>query len=195
MKPEDEQAQGQQQQAPQLSPEQLAQHGAFASLMLAAQQPAPQQQAAPVPPPPQQPPQQQQQQGEEADEEGEGQARLLAEWRAATERSEMLLQQRQLAAALTAALPDEDEDEEGEGRAAPMHLDGTAAEGAGAEARRSQLLMADWITLNVQDPQLLPEMLPLAARQAPLAHLRRSVRLFIYMREESTQRHCRLACT
>lgn len=174
VKPEDGQAEGQQQQqqaAPaQLSPEQLAQHGAFASLMLAAQEPPSQPQPAAAPPA------QQQQQGEEAEEAGaEGQAQLLAEWRAAIERCEMLLLQRQLAAALTAALPEEGEDEEedGAGGAGPMDLDGAAAEGGGGsgdagssgESRRSQLLMADWITLNVQDPQLLPEMLPLAARQ------------------------------
>ncbi|KAL4425570.1 hypothetical protein ABPG75_009586 [Micractinium tetrahymenae] len=175
IKPEDGLAEGQQQQAAQvLSPEQLAQHGAFASLMLAAQQP-------PQPQQPQQPAptastQQQQQRGEEAEEEGgEGQPQLLADWQAATERNEMLLLQRQLAASLMAALPDDDDEEDGGERAQPMQLDGVAAEGAGggcadggneagADARRSQLLMADWITLNVQDPQLLPEMLPLAAR-------------------------------
>lgn len=173
----DDQQQQQQQAAQQLSPEQLAQHGAFASLMLTAQQPH--QPAATPPAQQQQPPeQQQQQQGEEADEEGSaGQAQLLSEWHSATERNEMLLLQRHLAAALTAALPEEGEEEEeaGSGGAEPMQLEGAAAEhtggsgageGSGAETQRSQLLMADWITLNVQDPQLLPEMLALAARQA-----------------------------
>ncbi|KAI7841298.1 hypothetical protein COHA_004917 [Chlorella ohadii] len=86
---------------------------------------------------------------------------LVQEWRAATERNEMLLLQRHLAAALAPLQPPEGEE--------AMDIDGGAAEpgaaagAAGSEAQLSQLLMADWITLNVQDPGMLQEMDLLAA--------------------------------
>lgn len=76
----------------------------------------------------------------------------------------MLLLQRHLAAALAPLQPPEGEE--------AMDIDGGAAEpgaaagAAGSEAQLSQLLMADWITLNVQDPGMLQEMDLLAARWA-----------------------------
>jgi hypothetical protein len=82
-------------------------------------------------------------------------------WHLAVERNEMLLLQRHLSRSLQAAAAAVLEDGGDEAAAA-------AAGGSDGESSRlSRLLAADWIILNVQHPLLLPEMLPLAARQVP----------------------------
>jgi hypothetical protein len=141
--------QQQEQQQPQQQEQQEAQHGAFASLLAApvggSQQPAGNAR-------------QREAQGQDLPQ---GEAVQLEQWRRATERNEMLLLQRHMHAALGASVAD------GEGG---MDVDGAsppADSGAAAAGRLSRLLMADWITLNVQDSLLLSEMLPLAARQVP----------------------------
>jgi hypothetical protein len=129
---------------PQPSAELVAQHGAFASLMVPptaprAAEPKPQRPPRPRPAPPPA-------QAEAADDEAA--AALVERWAAAVERNEVLLLQRGLHAALAPLLPAGDEAEGGGG--------------GGGEVTLSQLLMADWITLNVRHPLLLNEMLPLA---------------------------------
>ena len=93
---------------------------------------------------------------------------LLVQWRHARERNEMLLLQRRLHAALGAGLPGggEGEQEINEDEDASRGTAGGGAALGSGTSQLSQLLMADWVTLNVQHPQLLPEMILLAARWA-----------------------------
>ena len=142
-----------QQRQQQEQEQQEAQHGAFASLLAASvggsQQPAGnarqrQAQAQGLP---------------------QGEAEQLEQWRRATERNEMLLLQRHMRAALGASDGGGEDGMDVDGASPP------AESGAAAAGRLSRLLMADWITLNVQDSLLLPEMLPLAARRVPSASL------------------------
>lgn len=191
---EEEDGQQQQQQQPALTPELIAQHGAFASLFLAA---AP----LPPPPQPvinkkkqkalekQQAARAQAQAAQQLEAQQRAaaaaaaaaavlavvdvpEAPLVQEWRAATERNEMLLLQRHLAATLAPLQPPEDEEgmdvdgsgPGGEGATEPAAAAGAATDAAGDETRLSQLLMADWITLNVRDPGMLQEMDVMAAR-------------------------------
>lgn len=196
---EEEEEDGHQQQQqpaqpPELTPELIAQHGAFASLFLAA---------APLPPPPQSAINKKKQRALEKQQAARAQAQaaqqleaqqreaaaaaaaaavlavvdvpeapLVQEWRAATERNEMMLLQRHLAATLAPLQPPEDEEgmdvdgsgPGGEGAAEPAAAAGPATDAASDETRLSQLLMADWITLNVRDPGMLQEMDVMAAR-------------------------------
>lgn len=172
--------------APALTAEQLAQHGAFAVLLLAPpppaldavpprQPPPPQQRQRQQPQQRQQPPRQQQQAPAAAAEDVEGQhAALLEQWHQATERNEMLLLQRHMHTALAAVLASggEGEDRMDEDAVPPAAAPAAAAAGSGGggACQLSQLLMADWITLNVQHPLLVPELIPLAAR-----HVRRGL--------------------